>query len=148
MIAERRARGRACGMGDALEASGAGQEDELARLRAQFAAANDALDGLRPTPEQLRVEAAAAEQLAAAEGDAPKTSRAVQTLLNRWNKFIEMHGDAYGFDEAEGPTIELAVHFQTDFIINSRRDFTVFTHTAGAIRTHNGLLLLVRGERR
>ena len=89
-------------------------EDELARLRAAVASAEARLDDLRPSPQQLRDEAAEAERRALACGAlSPKTSQLVQSMASRWCDFLVVHGDAYGYDPAIGPTIKLAVQFQT-----------------------------------
>ena len=65
------------------------------------------------TAEQLREEAAEAERLAQRDGIPPKSAAVIHSLKRRWVAFLETHGDEYGFDAAAGPTIELAVTFQT-----------------------------------
>ena len=66
-----------------------------------------------PSAEQLREEAAEAERLALRDGIPPKSAAVIHSLKRRWVAFLETHGDEYGFDVAAGPTIELAVTFQT-----------------------------------
>ena len=61
---------------------------------------------------QLREEAAEAERLAKEAGTPAKSAKVINTLARRWSEFLGVHGEAYGYDEAAGPTIELAVHFQ------------------------------------
>ncbi len=41
-----------------------------------------------------------------------KSAKVIDVLRRRWSDFLHMHGDAYGFEADERPTIELAVHFQ------------------------------------
>lgn len=81
-------------------------------LWGEFHAAEAALVTFGPTSEQLREEAAEAERLARENGTPAKSLKVIETLLHRWKTFLEVHGCAYGFKEDEGPTIELAVHFQ------------------------------------
>ena len=61
----------------------------------------------------LREEAAEAERLAARDGVPPKTAAVVRSLMRRWSAFLEVHGGEYGFDVSIGPTVELAVTFET-----------------------------------
>ena len=61
---------------------------------------------------QLREEAAKAEQLAKESGTQAKSAAVIRQLERRWREFLDAHGEAYGYEEAAGPTIELAVHFQ------------------------------------
>ena len=62
---------------------------------------------LGPTSEQLRSEASEAERLARESGTHAKTAAAIRALQRRLSDFLDAHGDAYGFDVAEGPTVEL-----------------------------------------
>ena len=48
----------------------------------------------------------------------------IGVLRRRWSDFLEVHGDAYGFAAIEGPTIELAVHFQVRLFATCARDAT------------------------
>ena len=50
-----------------------------------------------------------------------KSSHVVRTLQSKWPENLELHGDEYGFDEALGPTIELARHFSTWGFFNRER---------------------------
>ena len=79
-------------------------------------AAEAAVAAFGPTPEQLREEAAEAERLATESGTPAKSAKVIGTLQHRWSDFLDVHGEAYVcvalFKEEEGPTIELAVHFQ------------------------------------
>ena len=88
-----------------------GANERLAQLRAAVASAQEALDGLRPSPEQLRAEAAEAERLARESGTSAKTGAVVAAMKRRWMEFLAVHGEAYEFDGT--PTIELAIKFQT-----------------------------------
>ena len=86
------------------------QEQELWReLQANVAA----VAACYPSAEALREEAAEAERLAARDGVPPKTAAVVRSLMRRWSAFLEVHGDEYGFDVSIGPTVDLAVTFQT-----------------------------------
>ena len=67
---------------------------------------------LGPTPEQMREEAAEAERLAKENGTPPKSAKVIGVLARRWREFLDVHGDAYGYEGDAGPTIEVAVHFQ------------------------------------
>ena len=61
-----------------------------------------------------------AEALAGGEAGVPaKSSHVVRTLQSKWLENLELHGDEYGFDEALGPTIELARHFSRMFHVIS-----------------------------
>ena len=62
--------------------------------------AEAALESLRPSPEALRQEAAEAERLAHEHGVPPKSRMAVVSLSNKWNAFLTVHGEEYGFDES------------------------------------------------
>ena len=79
-------------------------------------AAEAAVAAFGPTPEQLREEAAEAERLATESGTPAKSAKVIGTLQHRWSDFLDVHGESYVcvalFEEEEGPTIELAVHFQ------------------------------------
>ena len=87
-------------------------EARLQRLQAWARQADDELEALEPTAAQLRKEAAEAERLAFETGGASaKTSMPVLALMNKWETFVDVHGDAYGFEGA--PTVDLAVHFVT-----------------------------------
>lgn len=87
-------------------------EERLARLYAWAQQAEDELQSMDTTAEQLRVEAAEAERLAFQHaGASPKTSAAILSLKSKWETFIDVHGDAYGFDGE--PSVQLAVHFAT-----------------------------------
>ena len=87
-------------------------EARLERLQAWARQADDELEALEPTAEQLRKEAAEAERLAFETGGASaKTSMPILALMNKWETFVNVHGGAYGFEGA--PTVDLAVHFVT-----------------------------------
>ena len=68
-----------------------------------------------PSAADLRVEAARAETLAASgAGAVAKTAAGVGGSLRRqWLRWVGEHGEAYGFDDTEGPTVEHVLHFQT-----------------------------------
>ena len=84
----------------------------LDALWQELNAAEAAVAAFGPTPEQLRAEAAAAERLAKENGTPAKSAAVIKSLARRWTEFIDVHGDAYEYDAASGPTIELAIHFQ------------------------------------
>ena len=84
----------------------------LEELRQELEAAEAAAAAFGPSPEQLREEAAKAEQLAKESGMPAKSAAVIRQLERRWREFLDAHGEAYGYEEAAGPTIELAVHFQ------------------------------------
>ena len=71
-----------------------------------------AVAAFAPSPQQLRQEAAAAEALATANGTPPKSAKVVGSMKRRWTEFLDVHGEAYGYDPEVRPTIELALHFQ------------------------------------
>ena len=79
----------------------------------ELEACQAAVSACYPSAEQLREEAAEAERLAQRDGIPPKSAAVIHSLKRRWVAFLETHGDEYGFDAAAGPTIELAVTFQT-----------------------------------
>ena len=85
---------------------------EIEALTAELDAAEAAVAAFAPTPEQLREEAAKAEAMAKENGTPAKSAAVIRSLERRWREFLEAHGDTYEYDEASGPTIELAVHFQ------------------------------------
>ena len=43
----------------------------------------------------------------------PKTQKQVDLVRRKWLRFLDAHGEAYGFDKDVGPTLELAKHFTT-----------------------------------
>ena len=79
----------------------------------ELEACQAAVSACYPSAEQLREEAAEAERLAQRDGIPPKSAAVIHSLKRRWVAFLETHGDEYSFDAAAGPTIELAVTFQT-----------------------------------
>ena len=89
-----------------------GDERSIDELWAALERAEAAVAAFGPSPEQLREEAAEAERLAKEAGTPAKSAKVINTLARRWSEFLGVHGEAYGYDEAAGPTIELAVHFQ------------------------------------
>ena len=90
---------------------GEGGEAEAA-LWARLAAAEEGLRRTQPSAEELRAEAQRAEELAKEHGQAPKTGGVVKGLARRFSEFLELHGEAYGYQATEGPSIELAIKFQ------------------------------------
>ena len=91
-------------------------EQTIAELLKELGAAEAAVAALGPTPEEVREEAAEAERLAKENGMPAKSAKVIDVLLRRWSDFLDTHGDAYGFKTDEGPTIELAVHFQVSAV--------------------------------
>ena len=84
----------------------------LELLMQELDAAEAAVAAFAPSPEQLREEAAEAEQLAKESGTLAKSAAVIRQLERRWREFLDAHGEAYEYEEAAGPTIDLAVHFQ------------------------------------
>ena len=84
----------------------------IEELWVELEAATAAVAAYGPTAEQLREEAAEAERLAKESGTPAKSAKVIGVLRRRWSDFLELHGEAYGFEAEVGPTIELAVHFQ------------------------------------
>jgi hypothetical protein len=95
---------------------GRGAAQRIAKLLKELGAAEAAVAALGPTPEEVREEAAEAERLAKENGMPAKSAKVIDVLLRRWSDFLDTHGDAYGFKTDEGPTIELAVHFQVSAV--------------------------------
>ena len=79
------------------------------RLAAALEQAEAELAAVRPSAEQLRAEAAEVERQAALHGVNAKTSAVVDSMRRRWAAFLEVHGEAYEYDPAIGPTVELAM---------------------------------------
>ena len=98
---------------------GQGRATRMARdveaLLASAQAAVRAAAAELPSAADLRVEAARAEALAASgAGAVAKTAAGVGGSLRRqWLRWVGEHGEAYGFDDTEGPTVEHVLHFQT-----------------------------------
>ena len=93
----------------------ASAEPTIAELLLELGAAEAAIAAFGPTPEQVREEAAEAERLAKENGTPAKSAKVIGVLQRRWSEFLDVHGDAYGYEEEIGPTIELAIHFQVCF---------------------------------
>ena len=108
----------------AEEAVDESAQPTVEQLWAELDAADAAVAAFGPTPEQLREEAAEAERLAKENGTPAKSAKVIGVLRRRWSDFLEVHGDAYGFEAIEGPTIELAVHFQVRVFATCARDAT------------------------
>ena len=99
------------------------EEVDVEALLREAEAADAAARATLPTPEQERVIIAAAEALAGSEEGVPAKSRAVvQRLVTKWLDFLEKHGAEYGWN---GPTLELARHFQTWGFFNRTNFSTV-----------------------
>ena len=62
----------------------------IEQLRERLAEAEAAADAFGPTPQQLREEAAAAEQLAKENGVPAKSAKVIETLRRRWSEFIDV----------------------------------------------------------
>ena len=56
---------------------------------------------------------AEAEKRAAEKGYVAKTESAYASLERKWLRFLAKHGEAYGWAEKEGPTLEQVKHFTT-----------------------------------
>ena len=109
------------GSGDAQMARGV--EALLASAQAAVSAAAAGL----PSAADLRAEAARAEALAASgAGAVAKTAAGVGGSLRRqWLRWLDEHGEAYGYDDTEGPTVEHVLHFQTHGFTSRKNYSTV-----------------------
>ena len=96
----------------AEEAVDESAQPTVEQLWAELDAADAAVAAFGPTPEQLREEAVEAERLAKENGTPAKSAEMIGVLRRRWSDFLDVHGDAYGFEANEGPTVDLAMHFQ------------------------------------
>jgi hypothetical protein len=76
-------------------------------------AARAKADSFSPTDAAVRKMLAAAEQRAAAKGFVAKTESAYESLARKWLRFLATHGEAYGWQEEEGPTLEHVKHCTT-----------------------------------
>ena len=60
------------------------------------------------TRAELREEAAEAKRLAKESGTPAKSAKVISTLQRRWSDFLDVHGEACGFEVcgggSEGPT--------------------------------------------
>ena len=100
--------------------------DVEALLASAQAAVSAAAAGL-PSAADLRAEAARAEALAASgAGAVAKTAAGVGGSLRRqWLRWLDEHGEAYGYDDTEGPTVEHVLHFQTHGFTSRKNYSTV-----------------------
>ena len=64
------------------------------QLRQELEAAEAAVAAFGPSPEQLREEAAKAEQLAKESGTPAKSAAVIRQLERRWREFLDAHGEA------------------------------------------------------
>ena len=103
-----------------------GSAPTIDELWANLDAADAAVAAFGPTPEQLWEEAAEAERMASENGTPAKSAKVIGVLRRRWSDFLDVHGDAYGFQANECPTIELAVHFQVRLFATCARDATAW----------------------
>ena len=92
-----------------------GEADPLEALLREVAADDAALEALRPSAAEERAQIEAAEAAIAATGGVanPKTRQAVMSIVHKWERFLERHAGEEGYDASEGPTVRLAVKFQT-----------------------------------
>ena len=89
----------------------------LEELWAELSVAEAVVVAFGPTPEQLREEVAEAERMTKENGMPVKSAKVIQVLQHRWklrtsSQCMAPRSAAYGFEEIDGPTIELAIHFQ------------------------------------
>ena len=89
----------------------------MAKARAADGAAMDAAKAAekvaashRETPEQKQQRIAELEERAQLFGDPVKQSAQAKVLERKWLRFLLVHGEKYGFDECNGPTVELVKH--------------------------------------
>ena len=96
--------------------NGAGAQELWRELQAEnvaaVAACYPSAEALRPARRGRRGRATGCTRRCAAE-DCRSRAEPDATLVVRWSAFLEVHGDEYGFDESIGPTVDLAVTFQT-----------------------------------
>jgi hypothetical protein len=78
-----------------------------------FKVAQAAEKDARSSPEEKRKEIAELEERARLFGDSVKQSYNAQCLERKWLRFLMVHGEEHGFDEKNGPTVELVRHFVT-----------------------------------
>ena len=76
-------------------------------------AAEEAAASHRETAEQKQQRIAELEERAQLFGDPVKQSAQAKVLERKWLRFLLVHGEKYGFDEGNGPTVELVKHFTT-----------------------------------
>ena len=81
-------------------------------LDAAKRAADDAA-AYRDTPAKKRQRMEELEERARLFGDPVKQSAQAKVLERKWQRFLLVYGDEYGFDERVGPTVELVKHFVT-----------------------------------
>jgi len=94
--------------------SAAASDEDIEELLRRADEANAAAAATLPSAAEERAIIDAAEALAGGDAGVPPKSRAaISTLQNKWLDFLGRHGVQYGFREAEGPTLELAVKFST-----------------------------------
>ena len=104
-----------------------GEADRLEDLLREVAADDAALEALRPSAAEERAQIEAAEAAIAATGGVanPKTRQAVMPIVHKWERFLERHAGEEGYDASEGPTVRLAVKFQTWGFFNRTNFSTV-----------------------
>jgi len=67
----------------------------------------------RETPAQKRSRISELQERARLFGDPVKQSSQAKVLERKWQRFLLVHGEEYGFDERKGPTIGLVEKFST-----------------------------------
>ena len=66
-----------------------------------------------PSDEQIRQRIAEREKQAGEHGHVPKTQKQIDLVRRKWLRFLDAHGEAYGYDKDAGPTLALVKHFTT-----------------------------------
>jgi len=74
----------------------------------------------RSTPQQKQARIAELEERARLFGDSAKQSAQAKVLERKWQCFVLVHGNEYGFNEKKGPTVELVKKFVTYCFCTSR----------------------------
>ena len=60
-----------------------------------------------PSYEQIRQRIAEREKQAGEHGHVPKTQKQIDLVRRKWLRFLDAHGEAYGYDKDAGPTLAL-----------------------------------------
>ena len=66
-----------------------------------------------PSDEQIRQRIAEREKQAGEHGHVPKTQKQIDLVRRKWLRFLDAHGEAYGYDKDAGPTLAIVKHFTT-----------------------------------
>ena len=64
-----------------------------------------------PSDEQIRKRIAEREKQAGEHGHVPKTQKQIDLVRRKWLRFLDAHGEAYGYEAEVGPTVDLVRRF-------------------------------------